>query len=990
MFGGLIKSVGKSLVKQGLDIVNETLDKTLNQGGGGADANSGLQSSIPIPGLPGLKITGLSSALESFGGGAAGFGFGGLLGGLIQNVIASSGGGEGGEGGLLDSLTKLVVEKAGPTVLPPSFNYNRGKVDVCYLGHTHKACPVMLIDEHARPIPGKSKSSPQDYEKIKEDCLAEGKLFEDPSFPAEDCSLFYSKRPFRRFRWLRPHEICSDPQFVVDDASRFDIQQGELGDCWLLAAMANLTINPVLFKRIVPDDQSFDDGEYAGIFHFRFWQYGQWVDVVIDDKLPTYNGKLVYLQSQEKNEFWSALLEKAYAKLHGSYEALKGGTTSEAMEDFTGGVAEMYELNNADMSLFKIMVKSFERSSLMSCAIEPDPNVVEAETAVGLIKGHAYSITDVRLISIQTPRVSGKIPMVRIRNPWGNEAEWNGAWSDKSPEWQYIPDEEKESIGLTFNTDGEFWMSFKDYKKYFSRMEIVHLSPEIYDEVVEDEECKKKWELNSFEGAWVRGATAGGCRNNLQTFWTNPQFRMTLEDCDEDEDDKCTLIVSLMQKNRRSQRKAGLDLLTIGFAIYAINDPDNAPKPLDVRFFKYNASVARSPAFINLREVCARFKLPPGTYCLVPSTFDRGEEGEFIIRVFTEKSNSMQENDAELGYDDSGEQTTLFWTRRLPTRQELLAAFAARTIAVFKHSEKPQDLPLTKFGDPQPAVIPNRIVMGNSLAGFMIFERDDINWRVEVPEKSLLKLLRDLHLSQNHLAVNEMYQRVKTYVVAPGINQMIRQVVKECKCKIWKGDSLHTNHLASHQKGNLAMVNHNSPPPTPKLGSSGLKYISPENLSNPKKHLPSRQEGNGAMVGRNLPPASIPDLSRPRYNPPKQPSRGNIQTREQMKGPFHPPSNFLQMTTSQPSALNRAVTPLSSRPTGTRDSRYSILPGPPSATTVVPHSLTGSIPYHDSRQRVPYSYPSYSGMPTAPHALQSNLQAPPKKNDRGRGHLPRY
>ncbi|XP_065572403.1 calpain-A-like isoform X1 [Artemia franciscana] len=247
-----------------------------------------------------------------------------------------------------------------------------------------------------------------------------------------------------------------------------------------------------------------------------FWQYGQWVDVVIDDKLPTYNGKLVYLQSQEKNEFWSALLEKAYAKLHGSYEALKGGTTSEAMEDFTGGVAEMYELNNADMSLFKIMVKSFERSSLMSCAIEPDPNVVEAETAVGLIKGHAYSITDVRLISIQTPRVSGKIPMVRIRNPWGNEAEWNGAWSDKSPEWQYIPDEEKESIGLTFNTDGEFFMSFKDYKKYFSRMEIVHLSPEIYDEVVEDEECKKKWELNSFEGAWVRGATAGGCRNNLR------------------------------------------------------------------------------------------------------------------------------------------------------------------------------------------------------------------------------------------------------------------------------------------------------------------------------------------------------------------------------------------------------------------------------------------------------------------------------------------
>lgn len=57
-----------------------------------------------------------------------------------------------------------------------------------------------------------------------------------------------------------------------------------------MSAFTCLSMTPKLLQKCIPSDQDFHEN-YAGIFHFRFWRYGEWIDVVVDDRLPTVDGK---------------------------------------------------------------------------------------------------------------------------------------------------------------------------------------------------------------------------------------------------------------------------------------------------------------------------------------------------------------------------------------------------------------------------------------------------------------------------------------------------------------------------------------------------------------------------------------------------------------------------------------------------------------------------------------------------------------------------
>merc|ERR1711990_867435 len=94
---------------------------------------------------------------------------------------------------------------------------------------------------------------------------------------------------------------------------------------------------------------------------------------------------------------------------------------------------------------------------------------------------------------------------------------------------------------------------------------------------------------------------------------------------------QCSLLLNLMQKGR--------ELLTIGFSIYSLDQEE--PEKCSTGFFQTNKICCER--FSAQREVSGRFKLPPGTYLIVPSTFQPDQQADFMLRVSTEEAvNSVE------------------------------------------------------------------------------------------------------------------------------------------------------------------------------------------------------------------------------------------------------------------------------------------------------------------------------------------------------------
>ncbi|XP_068001280.1 calpain-10 isoform X3 [Melanerpes formicivorus] len=484
-------------------------------------------------------------------------------------------------------------------------------------------------------------------------------LYTDPTFPASDTSIFFDYcTPLAQFRgeisWLRPKDICSSPRLFSNNLQDVQVKQGILGDCWFLCACVALQKSKYLLNKVIPPGQpSWTDESYQGCFTCRVWQFGHWVEVTIDDRLPCLGGKLCFSQCQTEDLFWLPLLEKAYAKVHGSYEQLWAGQVADALVDLTGGIAERWTLKDPgrnvekgktgmvlEKALFRRLM-NLKEQCVISCAI-----LDSRQGTSELGEFHAFIVID----TLNLSEVSGKeIFLLRIRNPWGRRC-WRGPWCEGGQGWSQL-DPVLASELLSQIREGEFWV---DEDEFFREFDEITMGFPVNEEGQLQSLYTEKvlYHSQNLFGAWVRGQSAGGCRNN-SSFPTNPKFWLRV--CEKSE-----VCIALLQKHRKysadwagriqnltdlaeenlslTEGRQRKNYQAVGLHVWKVEKKRfNLPKTLSA------PPVVGTTCHSYDREVHVCCDLLPGFYLVVPSTFLKDAVGNFLLRVFSTGRISLSE-----------------------------------------------------------------------------------------------------------------------------------------------------------------------------------------------------------------------------------------------------------------------------------------------------------------------------------------------------------
>lgn len=209
-----------------------------------------------------------------------------------------------------------------------------------------------------------------------------------------------------------------------------EIRQGQLGDCYLLAAMSAIAqANPQALKDMISGPKK--DGSYDVTLYFdkgSLWWKKKAAKVI--NVKPTFpqdtSGNLLYASSTKKDakagtQLWPMLIEKAYAKHKGKYKDIEGGFGDRAFELMTGKDATRKKTSSySETELLKKIKKLLDDGYAVTSGSRKFGKKKKAATKTGAISLHEYSVKSVDV----------KAKTISLRNPWGHKDLDNMAVAD--------------------------------------------------------------------------------------------------------------------------------------------------------------------------------------------------------------------------------------------------------------------------------------------------------------------------------------------------------------------------------------------------------------------------------------------------------------------------------------------------------------------------------------------------------------------------------
>ena len=340
----------------------------------------------------------------------------------------------------------------------------------------------------------KTNSVCQSYYDMHKNFLQSKTKFLDEQFPPNINSLIKGFHPIKKNKkdldnilltdykdisWKRDSELANNNNlntniFPLDNIFINKIIYNKLSNPNLFYALNILGENPENIKKLFLNNKK----DSTCLYGVNLCHNGYFQQVVIDDFFP-YNQKLdskIFL-SEEKGLLWPQILEKAYAKLYGSYNLITHKSMENIMKDFT--CAPVITIDYFGNNLGNELLEAYKNGWILL------GGTGDTEASRDLIKelgldpktDHeillVYKLTDenINQISNNSLNISTNDDyniVLKIRNLNG-KVEWIGDWSEYSGLWN---DNFKNILKYNSN-EKNFYMNLKDFKLYFSKIKIV-------------------------------------------------------------------------------------------------------------------------------------------------------------------------------------------------------------------------------------------------------------------------------------------------------------------------------------------------------------------------------------------------------------------------------------------------------------------------------------------------------------------------------------